>query len=222
METNLVCHFILDISASMRYGQREQQKMHYAAQMISALGYAIARQSDKVSLATFDDQVRGVVPPSNSMAQIIRMAELLDRSEPLEKTRLPQCLVELVGRMRRREIVMIFSDFFGDLPSIETALQRMRYQRHEIVLFQVLHHDELCFQFDGLTRFIGLEIPEELLAQPEQIRSRYLQAVGSFNRQLAAICQRNRIEHLLVDTSRNMGEVLVDYLNQRSLLNRGR
>jgi hypothetical protein len=146
----------------------------------------------------------------------------LDRSEPLEKTRLPECLVELVGRMKRREIVMIFSDFFGDLPALETALQRMRYQRHEIVLFQVLHHDELCFEFDDLTRFIGLEIPEELLAQPDQIRARYLQAVGRFNQQLQALCQRNRIEHLLVDTSRNMGEVLVDYLNQRSLLNRGR
>jgi len=222
METNLVCHFILDISASMRYGEGPQQKMHYAAQMISALGYAIIRQSDKVSLATFDDEIRGAVPPNNSMSQIIRMAELLDRSEPLEKTRLPECLVELVGRMKRREIVMIFSDFFGDLPALETALQRMRYQRHEIVLFQVLHHDELCFEFDDLTRFIGLEIPEELLAQPDQIRARYLQAVGRFNQQLQALCQRNRIEHLLVDTSRNMGEVLVDYLNQRSLLNRGR
>ena len=69
---------------------------------------------------------------------------------------------------------------------------------------------------------MGLEIPEELLAQPDQIRSRYLQAVQRFNGELQAICQRNRIEHLLVDTSRNMGEVLVDYLNRRSLLNRGR
>ena len=46
METNLVCHFVLDISASMRYGEGRQQKLQYAAQMISALGYAIVRQSD--------------------------------------------------------------------------------------------------------------------------------------------------------------------------------
>ena len=43
-----------------------------------------------------------------------------------------------------------------------------------------------------------------------------------FNERLEAICQRNRVEHVLVDTSRNMGEVLVDYLNQRSRLHRGR
>jgi len=43
-----------------------------------------------------------------------------------------------------------------------------------------------------------------------------------FNERLEEICQRNRIERVLVDTSRDMGTVLVDYLNQRSRLNRGR
>jgi hypothetical protein len=36
------------------------------------------------------------------------------------------------------------------------------------------------------------------------------------------MCQQNGIERVLVDTSRDMGGVFVDYLNQRSLLNRGR
>jgi len=222
METNMVCHFILDTSASMRYGEEEQQKLHYAAQMIAALGYAIIHQSDKVSLATFDEQIGGVVPPSNSMAQIIRMTELLDESEPAGKTAIVDCLTELTGRMKRREIVMIFSDFFTDLDPFETALQRLRYHRHEVVLFQTMHHHELVFEFDEMTKFVGLEIPEELLAQPDQIRRAYLRAMERFNERLEEICQRNRIERVLVDTSRDMGTVLVDYLNQRSRLNRGR
>ena len=35
--------------------------------------------------------------------------------------------------------VMIFSDFFGDLEPLEQALQRLRYNRHEVVLFQIMH-----------------------------------------------------------------------------------
>ena len=35
--------------------------------------------------------------------------------KPVQKTRMPECLVELAGRFGRREIVMIFSDFFADL-----------------------------------------------------------------------------------------------------------
>lgn len=222
METNLVCHFLLDTSASMRYGKGRQQKLQYAAEMIAALGYAVLRQSDKVSLSVFDDQLRGFVPPGNAMAQILRMTELLEQIEPVHKTRMSECLAELAGRLGRREIVMLFSDFFTDLGALESAIQRMRYLRHEVVLFQVLHHDELAFPFDELTRFVGLEVPDELLAQPEEVRRRYLDALEGFNRELEGLCQRNRVERVLVDTGREMGEVLVDYLNQRSLLNRGR
>jgi uncharacterized protein (DUF58 family) len=222
METNFVCHLILDVSASMRYGEGARQKMLYAAQLAATLGYSIVRQSDKVSLSTFDTQVRGFVPPSNSMDQIVRITQHLDEIAAVEKTDLGACLTELAGRTRRREIVMVFSDFFGDLESLEAAVQRLRYSKHEVVLFQIMHHDELAFELDGMIKFIGLEIPEELLAQPEDLRRAYLKAVERFNGRLEDVAQRNGCEYVLVDTSRNMGEMLVDYLNRRSLLNRGR
>jgi uncharacterized protein (DUF58 family) len=222
METNFVCHLILDVSASMRYGEEQEQKLLYAAQMVTTLGYTIVNQSDKVTLATFDENVLGFVPASNSMAQVVRMTRHLDEISPVQKTRMAECLTELTGRMRRREIVMIFSDFFTDLDQLEAALQRMRYNKHEVVLFQVMHHDELAFQFDGMIKFVGLEVPDEYLMQPEDLRDAYLKAMNRFNEQLADICQKNRIERVLVDTRRDMSEVFIDYLNQRSLLNRGR
>lgn len=215
-ETNFVCHLLIDASASMRYGQEDQQKLSYAAQMAVTMGHAVVRQSDKVSLATFDEKVRGVVPPSNSMAQIVRMTEHLDQVEPVNKTNMSDCLMELTGRMKRREIVMIFSDFFTDLGELEKAVQRMRYNHHEVVLFQVMHHDELVFPFDGMVKFVGLELPEELLTQPEELRREYLRSLGRFNEELEAICHRNRAERVLVDTSHDMGQVFADYLNLRS------
>ncbi len=222
METNLVCHLVLDVSASMRYGEDAQQKMLYAARMASTLGHSIVRQNDKVSLATFDETVRGFVTPSNSMAQIIRMTDHLNRIEPVDKTRMPECLTELTGRMKRREIIMIFSDFFTDLDELESSLQQLRYNRHEVVLFHVLHHDELEFEFDGMVRFDGLEVPDELLTQTDDIRAAYLDVLRGFNSRFEELCQRNRIERVEVDTSRDMAEVLIDYLNHRSRLNRGR
>jgi hypothetical protein len=98
----------------------------------------------------------------------------------------------------------------------------MRYHRHEVVLLQTLHHDELSFRFDGMTKFVGLELPEELITQPDELRRAYLAALGQFNDRLEDLCQRNRVERVLVDTRRDLGQVLVDYLNQRSRLNRGR
>ncbi|MEK6233127.1 MAG: DUF58 domain-containing protein [Planctomycetales bacterium] len=222
METNFVCHLILDVSASMRYGEGDEQKLMYAAKMASALGHSVVSQSDKVSLATFDEKVLGFLTPSNSMGQVVRMIEHLDDVDPTDKTRMPECLTELTGRLRRREIVMIFSDFFTDLDQLENALQLMRYNRHEVVLFQIAHHDELDFRFDGMVKFMGLEDIDEYVTQPDDIRNAYLKALESFNERFEDICQRNRIERVLVDTGRNMGEVFVDYLNKRSMLNRGR
>src|SRR5256714_9010305 len=66
LETNFVCHLVLDVSASMRYGEAGQQKLLAAAQLAMALGYSIIRQSDKDSLFTFDDTVRGFLAPSHS------------------------------------------------------------------------------------------------------------------------------------------------------------
>ena len=54
METNFVCHLVLDVSASMRYGEDQEQKLLYAAKMATTLGHCIVRQSDKVSLSTLN------------------------------------------------------------------------------------------------------------------------------------------------------------------------
>lgn len=215
METNLVCHFVLDTSASMRYGEGDEQKLRYATRLVVTLGYAILSQGDKISLSTFDDQLRGYVPPSNALAQIVRMTEHLEETEPRGKTALGECLAQLAGRFQRREIVIIVSDFFVDLAELEAALQRLRFARHELVLMQVLHHDEIHFEFRGPTKFVGLEVPEELLTRPEELRRHYLAAFNRFQEDLAELCQRNKSEHVVMDTSRPLAEVLADYLHFR-------
>lgn len=222
METNFVCHLVLDVSASMRYGEGDQQKLLYASRMATTLGYSIVEQNDKVSLSTVDETIRGFVPPSNSMAQILRITGHLDEVRPVEATRLPECLAELAGRMGRREIVVVLSDFFTDLDALESALQRLRYSSHEVVLFHVLHNDELEFRFEGMIKFEGLETADDYLTQTEDIRSAYLAGVKSYIERFEEICQRNRVERVEVDTSRDVASVLVDYLNQRSRMRRRR
>jgi uncharacterized protein (DUF58 family) len=222
LETNFVCHLVLDVSASMRYGEGREQKLLYAAQLAMALGYSVIRQSDKVSLFTFDDKVRGIVAPSNSMAQVVRMTEHLDRIEPVEKTALERCLGDIAGRLGRREIVMIFSDFFTDLARLEPVLQRLRYDHHEVVLFPVMHHHELTFELEGMVKFVGLEDADALMAQTDDLRRGYLRALHEHRDLLEQIAERNGCERVLIDTSLRMSDQLVDYLNKRSMLARGR
>ncbi len=69
-----------------------------------------------------------------------------------------------------------------------------------------------------MVKFVGLEIDEEILTQPADLRRGYLKALETFNAQFEEICHRNMVERVLVDTSRPLGEVFSDYLNQRSLM----
>jgi len=114
--------FVLDISASMRYGDGPQQKMAYASQMVATLAMPWSARATR-----FAGHVRrrdpGHRPAQQRHAQIIRMTDLLDQSKAVAKTacRVPD---RAGGRMKRREIVMIFSDFFTDLDALEVALQR--------------------------------------------------------------------------------------------------
>ena len=222
LETNFVCHMVLDISSSMRYGEGTQQKLLYAARMATLLGYAIVNQSDKVSLATVDQALRTFVPPGNTLDQIVRLTQHLDNVEATEKTDLGDCLKDLSARIGRREIVMIFSDFFADLETLDLAIGHLRFQQHEVVLFRTLHHDELTFSMNRAPRFVGLEDSDSLLLHPDDVRDGYLKALNDFNQQLADLADRNRCELVAVDTNQGLAEVLMDYLNKRSRHARGR
>jgi len=221
LETNLVCHLLLDVSASMRYGAGEQQKLAYAARLAMLLAFAVIRHSDKASLALLDDVIRGFVPPSHVMEQVLRMSDQLDRLEATEKTRLGPCLKELAGRLGRRGIVMIASDFFTDLELLEPAIQRLRYDQHEVILFHILHRDELTFDFDGQARFRGLETEADILVRVADVRDAYLAALATFRQRLERMAEQNRCEYVLVNTQQGLADVLVGYLNQRSELTTG-
>jgi len=215
MDTNLVCHLMLDVSASMRYGEGDTQKLLYAARMAVTLANLIVEQSDRVSLTTFDEKVVGALAPSNSLAQLINMSEMLDEVEPVKKTHIGPSLMDLAARAGRRAIIVILSDFFVDLDDLNDAVQRLCYDDHEVVLMQVLHNDEIEFNMPGTIRFVGLEDSREIDARPDDTRRAYLAAMKEFNDRLEAIANANQCERLVCDTSRDMAELFADYLNSR-------
>ncbi len=217
MDTNLVCHLMLDVSASMRYGEGDTQKLLYASRMAVTLANLIVEQSDRVSLTTFDEHVVNSLAPSNSLAQIINMSEMLDLTEPVKKTHIGPSLMDLAARAGRRAIIVILSDFFVDLDDLNDAVQRLCYDNHEVVLMQVLHNDEIEFRMPGTIRFIGLEDNIEIDARPDDTRKSYLDAMGRFNDRFESIAKANQCERLVCNTSRDMAELFADYLHSRSL-----
>lgn len=215
METNFVGHLVVDISASMRYGTGDSSKLAFASRFATVLGFTIVRQSDQVSLALVDEKVRDFVRPGNSLAQIIRFTEQFDAAKSESATSLSNSLDELAGLIGRRGIVLIFSDFLTDLDLLELSLRRLLYSRHEVVLLQVLHADEIDFKFDGTIKFRGLEEALEEIASPGDIRKAYLKEFSEFQSRLDQLCQRNQIERIVCRTDQKLSETIINYLVNR-------
>lgn len=216
-ETNFVCHFVIDVSASMGYGEGPQQKFAYAARLAATLAYSVLRRQDKPSLTLCDDEHLDFVPPSDSPAQLAKFADALDRVELSGNTALAERLSHWCGRTRRREIVIVLSDFFMDLDHLTEAFNRLRFQRLEVVLFHILHHDESHFDFSGTTRFTALEGSEQVVTDPIGLRREYLAALQRFRRRLGDLASNAGLDLVSFNTSFNPGEALAAYLGRGSV-----
>src|SRR5215510_6584709 len=75
-ETNLDCHVMIDVSASMTYGSRGITKYEYGQCLAAALGYLMNRQRDAVGLTAFDDRIVAMLPPSSRPGHLRALLEI--------------------------------------------------------------------------------------------------------------------------------------------------
>ena len=213
-ETNLRLHLLVDRSASMAYGTGEQNKFEYAASLASCLAYLALRQQDATGLFTFDSGIRTTVAAKSNRHQLGRILTALDTVGTDQQTRFSQVAREVTQSIPRRGLITIVSDLLG-VDDLLEGLRLMRARGHDVALLHVLHDDELDFQFNGATRFEGLETPAFLNCNPRALREGYLEALNAFLEKTRRACGRLMIEYVLIRTSEPLDAVLARFLAAR-------
>ena len=157
-ETNLRCHLLLDASGSMAYGQEDGlSKLEYGSSLGACIAYLALRQTDSVGLTTFDSKVRSIVPPRGGASHTRQIIDLLGETKAGEDTDLGKVFHEIAPQIKKRGLVIVISDCFGDIPSILKGLAHFNHAKHDVAIFQIWHPDELDFFFFSWTRFDCLE-----------------------------------------------------------------
>jgi uncharacterized protein (DUF58 family) len=216
-ETNLKCHILLDSSKSMQYGSETGwSKYDYAATAAASLAYMMQQQQDSVGMVMFSNKIDKVLKSSTHPSHMKLLFHELESTQPSETTDIADPFMQLAGQIRSRGMVVLFSDLFLDPADLAKSLNQFRIRRHEVVVFHVMHHDEIEFPFQDNTLFKGMEVDAQLHTEPRALRDSYMEAVEEYMTKIKTTCAAAGIDHVLLDTSKPLDSVLTSYLNYRA------
>lgn len=230
-ETNLRCRIILDVSSSMYFPEDlekgKQNKMGFSVYAAAALVELLKKQRDAYGLSFFSDQVEvHTEAKSNAAHQRLiyaQLEKLLDKEVPNKKTSAVDALHSISDRINKRSLVVIFSDMLDNSErenELITALQHLKHNKHEVILFHVVDHaKEIDFEFENRPyRFVDMESGEEVKLNPNDVKDLYVKEMKEKEAELKLKCGQYGIDFVEADISKGFNQVLLPFLVKRKKL----
>lgn len=223
-ETNLRCQIVIDSSSSMFYPKESKAKIKFSCMAAASLSYLIQKQRDAVGYLSFSSKIDTSTPVKSSKLHLhkifMQLEELMNRESDLEKTALIDTLHHVARKMKKRALVIIFSDMLENEAQWDLlfpALQHLKYQKHEVVIFQTNHKStELEFEFEDKPHiFRDLETGKEVKINPNQVKESYLANSQRLQKEVYLKCAQYKIDLVQVDVDQPIDQVLQGYLIKR-------
>ena len=230
-ETNLRCQILIDTSSSMRYKNASNasglNKLEYSAVAAASIMNLLKKQRDAFGISLFDTSVHIHTPCKSSTAHYRLLLTYLDTAiRNVQKnitTSVAEALHQIADTIHRRSLVLIFSDMLGseeDLENVFSALQHLKFAKHEVVVFHVQDKEhEFLFEFeDRPYLFVDMESGEEVRLQQNEVQLIYQARMADYMNTIKQKCMQYRID--FVDTNIREGyiPILQKYLAKRMKL----
>jgi uncharacterized protein (DUF58 family) len=223
-ETNLRCHILLDTSSSMFFPEKSHEKLGFATLASACIANMLQSQRDAVALTTFSNTIELETPVKSSGAHLYGIYSHLDTCLDLPKrqrnTALVPVLHEIAGKIHKRSLVVIFTDVLDQFSNTETlwsALQHLKHNNHEVLLFHVHHQSkEIAFAYANHPyEFTDLESGQKIKVQPAEIREQYQQGIENFWNELKLKCLQYRIDLVSANVEEGFDPIMQAFLAKR-------
>lgn len=231
-ETNLRCHLVIDSSSSMQFpisslqnANDTQNKFIFSALGAASLMNIFKRQRDAFGLSLFNDTLKTHTQAKSSTAHYRLLLSYLEKElehpGELKPTHAATVLHEIADRIHKRSMVIIFSDMMEDptrLDEIFAALQHLKHNKHEVILFHTVHHKkEIEFQYENRPHlFIDLETGEKIRLLPKEIEKEYKIQMNKVRDQIRMNCLQFKIDLIEADITQGYKPILQAYLAKRN------
>lgn len=228
-ETNLRCCQVIDTSSSMHFPKDsgKYSKLQFSCIAAASLFQLLKRQLDAGCLALFDEQVNYLSDCRSASSHYRMLTHELEKTleyTPLnKKTNASAALHQIAEQMHKRSLIVIFSDMMDDVEHIEdlfSALQHLRYNKHEVILFHVVDgKQELDFNFENRPyEFVDMESGDRIKLQPQQIKDQYVSQMQEYSAMVENRCHQYQIDYVPVDLTQPVELVLYSFLLKRNKL----
>src|SRR5438477_2431823 len=134
-ETNMNLYLLLDVSSSMECKSLGISKLEYGAALAAALTHLALKQHDAVGLVLLADEVLVHLPPRARPHQLQEILRVIATTKPRRTASTARAFQQAAELCKHRGIVVILSDLFDELGSLMQAIDRLRFSRHEVILF---------------------------------------------------------------------------------------
>lgn len=215
-DTNLRTTLLVDLSESMQFQSGAMSKYDYACTAAAAMSYLLLRQQDSVGMVSFDESIRAQVQQASKKNHLYALLAALDAEEPAQKTDIYEILEQVAEEQGRRGMIILISDLFVPSEGLFKGLNLLRFRGHDVMVFHVLDDQEIDFDYNGTTKFEGLEETGELTCDPRSLREGYQTAMNKYLSEMSRFCSRSNIDYQTIRTSEHLDAVLRHYLNYRT------
>jgi uncharacterized protein (DUF58 family) len=221
-ETEMRTFLLVDASASMGYARGGVSKLAYASYLGAALAYLLAQQRDPAGLLVFDERTRQVLPPRTRGGHIRDLLAALDGVYPAGRTEPGRALAHVGEIADRRSLIVLFTDLLDAPAELADRLRQLRSRGNDVVLFQILHPDEVELPFQDMADFEGME-PEDarrLLVDPRDLATSFKRESAALRERWRQTCLEARVEYRFATTAEPPADVLRAFLFARQRLHR--
>jgi uncharacterized protein (DUF58 family) len=149
------------------------------------------------------------------------LEKLAKANTPNQSTAASKILHQIAENIHKRSLVVIFSDMLdkvSETDEIFDALQHLKYNKHEVILFHVQDKKyEVDFEFENRPyEFIDLESGETLKMNSTQLKDAYTEQMTEYRKQLNLKCGQFGIDIVDADINEGFDKVLLSYLIKRN------
>jgi uncharacterized protein (DUF58 family) len=217
-DRELTAWLVLDRSASMRFGAARHGKDSVLTELAVCLARLFTRGGNRVGAILYDNGCQRVIPPRTGRTHVLHLTDELTRPMAGDSdgrtTDLGAMLHLAASAARRRSLVLVISDFIGDV-DWEPALTRLS-QRHEVVVIRVVDPVELDLPDLGLVVVEDAETGEQLLADTsDPLFQRRLRAeVDARERAIGSSMRRAGVTAHRISTDQDLAWALIDMVRR--------